>query len=170
MEASRVVISRETRQQLANNPLFTSRKAKSRFRAQRIIDYVNSKPSGATFGISELLSVAGYTDSQYATGWAFVRRLEKSGILWIEKNNKFKKQVVVCKNADGSKLSTVKQVKEPRTEETVSPEVIEEKAKRAEIAMIDERKAIFREEVKTLAKEFAWSNNSDSLREFVNSL
>lgn len=178
MQASKVTLSRETRAEIASNPLLHSRKAKSRFRAQKIIDYINSKPSGHKFGTVELISVAGYTDDQYASGYAFVKRLQKDGILWIEKNNKFKKGFVVCKNADGSKLNTVK-VSEPKkheipeeTVEKVSDEdkIVEEKAKQAEMCMISERNESFRNEVKSLAKDFAWDHNSDSLREFINKL
>lgn len=165
MQASRVVISRETRNEMANNPLFKSRKAKSRFRAQKIIEYINSKPSGTKFGISELIAVAGYTESQYATGWAFVKRLQKSGILWIEKTNHFKKDVFVMKNADGSKVAKTKEMATDVISNAGTSSSIE-------IAPTVElpKEVDFREKVKTLAKDFSWNNNSDSLREFVNTL
>lgn len=164
MDASKVTIGTETRLAMMNNPLLTSRKAKSKFRQQRLLDYIRSKPAGTTFGMNELIAVAGYTEKQYATGWAWVNRLARDKIIWIEKNNKFKKLVTIP--SDSHLLNEPEQPNASAEE----PEVPQPEAEKP-TGLVGNVTVLYTvEDIVHNAKQFAWEHNSDSLRDYVASL
>jgi hypothetical protein len=164
MQASKLSFFESTKFQLNSNPILKSKSAKSKLRRTRVIDFIKEYPVGSKFTKSDLIYAAGYTQQQYGQGFAFIQRMEKDGIIFIENTKKFKKEVNVLKDPRQDGRTTV--IAPPATDEPVPTEDAPEDAEDEVMAKdID-----FIIKIEKIARTFAWKENSDSLREFVKSL
>lgn len=79
MIASKVSFSKETIAKLNERPL--DRWAKGKVRAQRVQEYIRSKPAGALIPMDDLIAAAGYFGGvkQRNTGYQFIYNLSKRG-------------------------------------------------------------------------------------------
>lgn len=180
MDVSRVTLTNETRLAMENNPLLKDGRAKSKFRKAKILEYIRSKPAGSHFGIGELITAGGYTSKQYGTGWAFIQRMVKDKIIWIEKTDKFKKLVTIPGDAKTVAEATKPKAesKKPEEKNVVNDDL--QKPDREHLGVyspnkptlkIEVPKKLYRvEDIRGRAKQFAWEHNSDSLRDFIATL
>jgi hypothetical protein len=153
MVASKVTISQETRAKL-DNPILTKAK-KSKLREELIKDYIQARRGGIATK-QQLIAAAGFDpnarSNSYASGIAFLRRMMKHDIISHDNTNKFKKVWTV---KEASKVSpTPAQV----AESIVKPPVVVE---------LKEFEKVNSVQLVDMAKEFAWKQNSDSLRDFI---
>lgn len=165
MEASKVSFSQHTKEMLNARPL--SRTHKAKLRKQRIVEYIRELPFGECQK-SDLIAAAGWdikVVQQYSNGWSFIERLRKNKVIRMSdgtdpKNSYIKKWEVVAdthvtKPADIPRVEPVEEVGEvtwPEPADGPTPPPADE---RKTVNLLDE------------AKNFAWTMNSDSLREFV---
>jgi len=158
MYASRVKISQETRSKL-NNPVLDSRK-KSELRVRLVLDKINNNP-GVRFTKQELLATAGYNPStntqNYQTGLAFIRNMEKRGLIAHNNTRTFRKHWFVLSEA------TIKTTPKQVAKSILAKSQLAEKPV---VEEVDIKKGV-QEIVTRPAKDFVWETNSDSLHEFV---
>ena len=160
MNASKVTITQETRERLNNEALSPIKKRQ--LREQMIIESIR-KAVGGTRTKQELIAAAGFsTDARslnYAKGHTLIGSMIKRGIITHNATTTFKKNWTV--------LSDVKTVVTPTPKE-VAESIVAPVEKAPEI-MIEEKPKVQvnKGTLINLAKEFAWKNNSDSLREFI---
>lgn len=151
MNASKVTISQETRAKL-DNPILT-KKRKNKLRKELVKEYIRSAKGGMATR-QQLIAAAGFDPSSqsygYRTGNAFIRNMMRAGIISNDGRSHFKKSWTVH---DVPVTPTPKQV--AKTVMPKDPVVELKEFKIDKITLID------------MAKEFAWTRNSDSLREFI---
>jgi hypothetical protein len=147
MDASKVTIAKQT---LHNSLL--SQKDRIRLRRERVVEYIRSVPAGTPIKPVDIMRHAGI-DLSSATRTAFFNSMVRDGIITKEPvfgTHKFTFTVV----GDAKTIVPPKPKEEPVVEEADKP--ADEVAVRSDTTTLE-----------SLAKEFAWKNNSDSLREFV---
>lgn len=155
MEASKVTLNQDMRNAL-NNPILDKKK-KRELKIKRIKEYIMSKPNGTKMSMKDLMYEAGYdVDRQYAVGWVFVNNLIKKRIIIATDIPKSMKKTFVVPG------TTIKEPDNP-VESSNTPEddamVVSDVSEKKNYKLI--------EVVEAKAKQFAWENNSDSLREFI---
>lgn len=152
MNVSRVQISKETQEALAK-PL--SRAAKAKLRIDSLKRYIATQEIGHGFTMRDLALAAGYADTEKTlnSGWAWLRYQAKKKKIILEDLGpnqgfavSFPDYVVVREGRKAKKTETPTETKE------------------------DFGDVVFIQQVREKAKDFAWANNSDSLREFIGSL
>lgn len=152
MIASKVTISQETRAKL-DNPVLT-RKKKNKLREELVKDCIRAQRGGIATK-QQLIAAAGFDpdarSNGYATGITLLHSMVRKGIISHENTKKFKKTWTV--KEDVRVTPTPKQV----AREIVKPEAVVElkEFKMDKLTLVD------------MAKQFAWTNNSDSLRDFI---
>lgn len=104
-----------------------------------------------------MIEACGYVGNQYGTGWQWLRTASK--------NNKFKLVETTRRGFVEIYFDNGK------TKKIYNGGVSEDKShpSSSETVLIT-RKDFSRDEIFTLAKQFAWEHNSDSLRDFIKSL
>lgn len=149
MNASKVTISQETRARLDNPALSPTRKRA--LKAEMVKEYIRDA-NGKKKTKQQLIAAAGYSPvgKGYTAGFAFITGLCKRGIISHNDTKSYKKVWIVN---EAPVSPSPKEV----AEKIVSGKAIVElkEFKMDKITLTD------------MAKQFAWSNNSDSLREFI---
>lgn len=155
MIASKLVISPETREKL-NNPVLSPMK-KRQLREQFIIESIR-KAVGGTRTKQELIVAAGFshdaTTNSYAAGHTLINSMIKRGLITHNDTKSFKKNWTV--------LADVKVTPSPKT---VAKEVVG--TPQSTQVELKEKAPVSAVELVQLAKDFAWENNTDSLRDFI---
>jgi len=155
MIASKLIISQETREKLLN-PVLTPMK-KRELREELIKDSIRKAVAGSRTK-QELVAAAGFnpdaTSNDYANGNGLVNSMIKRGIISHNPTRSFRKTWTVCE--DVRVTPTPKQV----ADAIVQPE-------KEIIVQTKEKVQVNKGTLINLAKEFAWKNNSDSLRDFI---
>ena len=159
MEVSKITISPQTRMLQASS---LSKGKRSKLREELIKEYIRSKPAGYEFSIGDLLRAGGYTNNQYGTGWAFVQRMIKAKrIIGLGKSPGKRKQAyaipgdALVNTKEGPKLNP----------EPITSALISEKIDKSHIPQ-----NLGLRWVEDEARQFAWLENSDSLRQFIDYL
>jgi hypothetical protein len=78
MIANKVTFSQETIAKINSTPYLT-RKRKAELRKERIKEYIREQPSGTFISMSDLIAAGGYKQTQYASAWAFIDRMIRTG-------------------------------------------------------------------------------------------
>lgn len=174
MQASRVSFFAETRMKL-DNPVLDFMK-KRNLKIERVKEFIREQPAGTKLKFEDVIGAAGYMTNDtksYGAGYAFVRGLWKSGIIEIEDTVKHLKLFTIPSDA----INKVEELPVETTPEPGDEVVVEDKQEEQEQAHVTftrlEYQVVDVEEVRrieNLAREFSWSNDSDSLREFIKSL
>lgn len=141
MQASRVTIDEKT-----YDLNVMTRKKKTALRRRLIVEYIESKPAGAIIKMQEFQKLCHF--STYANTHTFIKRMIRDDVI---------RQVP----AEGYK-SRFTYVIVDRPEPKPQPKPAVHVAPSAPIADIN-----LYANIERLAKEFAWEQNSDSVREFV---
>lgn len=173
MHASRVIFSQKTQELLRSPIMNSSRKVK--LRRQRVIEFIHQLPNGEAT-MADLIAAAGYdvkrSKGQYTTGWSFVNRLIQKNVITPTElegkvNGRVKQWAV---NAD---VKTTKPAEEPQKEEVAveeedeaEPEV-ERPSFEFNTTSTSDFNAAATGWMVQHAKEYAWRNDSNSLRHFV---
>lgn len=177
MQASKVSFFSETKLALTNPIL--SKKKKRELRINRLKDYIRSQPVGTTFRMMDLMAAAGYdpaNSGQYASGFGFLTALNKRGIIDIERTTSYQKLVTIPGDETTRKISDLPEVTTPeKDEEVVATSQEEDKPSeqreihftRLEYQVVDVETVRM---IENLAREFSWTHDSDSLREFIKSI
>lgn len=169
MQASKISFFNETREKL-NNPILDWKK-KRELKIARVIEYIESKPTGTRFKLSDLGEAAGYRITEMKdrqAGYAFIKQLGNGGVLNIEKTGKWKKLVTVPDNRH-QPIPNVAHVSDLPDSTAPQPGDSLEVLGDAEDMEIS-RDIAFIIRIEKAARQFSWKENSDSLREFVKSL
>lgn len=158
MIASKITISPETREKL-NNPVLSPMK-KRELRRELVKDSIR-KAIGGTRTKQELIAAAGYnayrSSNEYANGLNLIDGMIKSGIISHNPTNAFKKVWTV-----------IEDVKVTPSPKKVAQEIVSPVETKLELTVEERPKVqVNKGTLLNLAKEFAWKNNSDSLREFI---
>lgn len=152
MQASRVTVSLETRAKMANPVLDNNKRRK--LRMQLVKEAIIGRKSGK-FSKQELIAVAGYDptpgQSDYWKGAALLRTMLNRRAISHDKTGR---RIKVWKVTNAPKPV----VQEPLAE-TVMPKEI--------VVALQDYKQVEKVALLDMAKEFAWKENSDSLREFI---
>jgi translation initiation factor 2 alpha subunit (eIF-2alpha) len=151
MIPSKVTVSPET---IAKAEKKLTRKERATLKIDRLLDFVATKENGHPFKLKELIESMGYDPAkQYGTAWAFLKSQAK-------KSKRFTLEEVT---GEGWSVYT----RSAKTVTVKKPVVVTEtpEAKKEDFGDV-----IFIQQVREKAKDFAWQNNSDSLREFISSL
>lgn len=160
MEATKVTIIDPG---MLNSPLLSKSK-KRELKENLVKEYIRSKPAGMPIPPSKLIVAAHYDpNTQYQSGWAFVNNMVKKGIILKEK----------IVRSDSSywtvpgDATTVVPPTEKSTEDLIGDDQAINRVWPSEPlnSIIDPPKDV--SWIITKAKEFAWRENSDSLREFI---
>lgn len=155
MYASKVRISQETRARL-DNPILTN--AKRGLLRRELIREAIRKHGNYKLSRQQLVAAAGFnpdtTTLDYRNGLNLISRMEKSNqIKQIDGSRRGGRWIVIEGRISPSpKQVALKIVDKEQPEPVVE---LKEFKKLSNLALID------------MAKEFAWQNNSDSLREFI---
>lgn len=164
MDASKVSFFSGTKEAL-NNPGLDFHKKRA-LKIERVKAYIRLKPAGHKFRMAELIAAAGYNPDDgntYSAGYGFLKGIDGKEIS-IEKTPTYRKQVNILGD------DTVKTTK-PAETETPEVKTVQAPAKpESHISFSGEVNVILVREVERLAKQFAWKNDSNDLREFVRSL
>lgn len=186
MIASKVTITKETRAKL-DNPILTKEK-KNKLRQEMIKDFIRNAESGLATK-QELVAAAGYnpdgTTQEYAQGLGMVNRMVRHNVISHNPTVERKKTWVV--NEDVHTAPTIKPALPEMAAEIVAEaeaaskpveDVVEEpvvvepvteipQAPQGAIVELKEFPTLTSMKLVDMAKEFAWRNNSDSLRDFI---
>lgn len=171
MIASKVTISQETREKLDNPTL--SWEKKQMLRDELVKDYIRSLEGRQVMKVA-LVAAAGYAadtkSSGYAAGLNFVNGMIKRGIICHEITDKMQKIWTVIEDVKKHQLEPP--VVTPSMVEVAEEAIAHAEAVKAEpvkeaIVELKEFPALTSVKLVDMAKEFAWRNNSDSLREFI---
>lgn len=179
MYASKLTFSKETRMKLASPAL--SPMAKRKLRQSRVLDFIRETP-GHEATKFDLIAAAGYdvtNSTEYQNGWGLVTGMVKRGVIVPHDHenptSKRKKQWIISSDvrvieaipprpgypaeafnhlpdtggSDGAEDKSEPNIEQPADGETIT-----------EISTAHA-------ELLGLAKDFAWKQNSDSLREFI---
>lgn len=145
MEASRVIVSKETRGYY-ENPLLQNKKRQRQMRIANVIVYLEKHDNLAT--VTQLYQAAGFIshvtpEKVKANGNAFISNLVKNGILKKEPHKGHLKRWTVLKI------------------EPIGPKPVVEhiKVKVLDVELLEKK-----------AKEFYWESQSDSLHDFITKL
>lgn len=151
MVASKVTISPETKVKLNN--VYLSPQKKRELREEMIKERIRNTPDGFLTK-QELVAAAGLdpnaNGNEYARGVAMLGSMIKRGIIAHEKTHKFRKSWCVISDA----------------KVTTKPEPVEKDIMPREV-MIALTRTVDKMKLVDMAKEFAWRENSDSLRAFI---
>lgn len=158
MNASKVIITQETRARLNNEALSPAKKRQ--LREQMIIESIR-KAVGGTRTKQELIAAAGYSpdakSNSYAMGHTLVNSMIRRGLITHNNTRAFRKNWTV--------LSEVTVTPQPKA---VAEAIVEKKKEAVELVVEEKPKVIVNKgTLLNLAKQFAWEKNSDSLREFI---
>ena len=154
MIATKLVISQETRARL-NNPVLSP--AKKRLLREEMIKESIRKAPGGIRTKQELIVAAGYNPKSrtkdYANGLNLISSMVKRGVIYHATTDSFKKRWFVA--------NEVKVTPSPRSiaKELFGPKEVKVEPK--------EKLPVSAVELVQLAKDFAWRENSDSLRDFI---
>jgi hypothetical protein len=144
MDATQVKLNGAMLDQMARPGI--SRTKRQKLREENIKAYIKSKSPNHLFTIADIIYAAGYTHERYQTGYSYINRLIKQG-----KITKLSKARLSKFTVGGSIVN--KEVQEPSV-------VLDKDLREHEFVL----------KVEAKAKQFAWNNDSDSLREFIRSL
>ncbi len=155
MNVTKLTISQETREKL-NNPVLTPMK-KRELREEMIKDSIRSAVGGVRTK-QELVAAAGYNpdakSSNYASGIGHIGSMVKRGIISHNNTNAFRKTWVVCEDVKTKAVENKSQMPVP-----IIPKDI--------MVIREEPTDVDRVKLIDMAKQWAWDNNSDSLRDFI---
>lgn len=160
MVASKVTISQETRAKLLNPILSPARKRE--LREELIKDSIRRATHGYRTK-QELIAAGGFNpdakSGSYASGFGMINSMIKRGVISHESTNAFKKRWTIL--ADMKVTPSPKQIAK-----TIVPTVAPAAGTEVMVAL-EEYKEVDKIKLVDMAKEFAWRENSDSLRDFV---
>lgn len=167
MIASKVTFSSKTREMLNYRPL--SQGDKSKLRKRRVKEFIRELPTGEA-QTKELIAAAGYDisrDSQYATGWQFIKGMTRRKEIGYNDGPASQKLVKHWYIPGDAK--TTNKVPKREEDEGDKPEPKHEDADKGKDEMTTLPPASLHSAQTLLhqAKEFSWQQNSDSLREFL---
>lgn len=166
MEASKVIISQDMQDYINNPKISTERRMQ--LRADRVVEYIKSKPAGEYIKKLDLVHAAGYvTENNRARGYSFIDSLisskkischqdSRTRMSWSVNDSKISNTEKPSANLDKPKKPPIKDSEEPSKNEIDIPRGCRVKKQLADI--------------KYEAQQFAWNYSSDSLREFINYL
>lgn len=150
MVANNVIITPETKARLAYKELSPVKKRE--LREEMIKERIRNTADGACTK-QELVAAAGLNPdahtSEYSKGVGMINSMIKRGIISYLPTHKFRKTWSV---------RTDVKVKNKPVDKAVIPEKV--------VVALQER-LVTRNELLDVAKDFAWQNNSDSLRDFI---
>lgn len=172
MEASKVTVTPET---MVRNTLTPKRKKELRQRL--IMDYIRKRPAGAMIHMDKLIYAGGWTTKQYGSGWAFIQRMARDGIITIEGYPKTTNKSFTIpgdSNIIQPATPTADQVADAVVGAIEADVADEDKPKQPSFSLktdsLDDFSKMAAGWAVQRAKSFAWAKNSDSLREFVEHL
>lgn len=167
MYASKVSFSNQTRALINARPL--SRNKRVKLRQQRVMDFIRETPNGEVRK-RDLIEAAGFNphnEREYARGWAIIGTM-------------IRKKMIVASDGSNPKNSYLKQWTIPgdvvtRPDAVPHPAPAEEVEQKAEEVPTETTGKMYGisieqyapDDIREKAKEFAWRENSDSLREFI---
>lgn len=159
MIASKLVITSETRAKL-NNPVLTPAK-KLELREQLIVEYIRKNLRPITK--QELIVAGGYnasaTSQSYANGLNLITRMIKRNVISHNNTKEFRKLWTVTEDVK------VRPIAQKITE---LPAMIPKDSKLSQYQLtLEPVQELKKESLIDMAKQWAWENNSDSLRDFI---
>lgn len=166
MEVSKITLEEETKRKLLNP--YLSRNKKLQLRIEAMKSYIRSKPAGTPIGTQELVHVGHY--KSYGSGWSQIQKLKKKGVLKEDKiPGKMKSIWSIPGDVKTERISElpVEVPSKPEDEVVVSEDKKDLSSLGRALKQVTEVRGTVNEYVIKQAKEFAWSKNSDSLREFI---
>ena len=122
---------------------YLGKKKKTNLRRKAIIELIQSKPAGEIIKTGEIQAVGQFTT--YANAWSFINRMTRDGVIARYESEKPKSYYYAVTGA--MRITKPGQQSSSETSPVIDPST---KPTLAEYA-----------------KNFAWSHNSDSLRDFV---
>jgi len=153
MIPSRLILTPETRAKLSN-PVLSAVK-KRQLREEMIKDSIRSAVGGMRTK-QELIVAAGYSPdaktNDYAKGHTLIGSMLRRGIISHNKTNAFKKIWTVHEDVRVT----------PSPKQVAAAIVVKEP-----VVALKEQEELDKVKLVDMAKEFAWRENSDSLREFI---
>lgn len=159
---SKLTISPETRTQL-NNPALSQAKRRE-LREQKVKESIRTSIGGRRTK-QELVVAAGYDSntksSGYANGLGLVNSMIKRGIISHNNTNQFRKVWEICAEVKPRVTPSPTKIAHSifgKKEEPVEAEIVVE---------LKEQLTLDKVKLIDMAKDFAWRENSDSLREFI---
>jgi hypothetical protein len=171
MEASKITFSQHTKAALNARPM--SKAAKAKLRRERVKDFIRSQPAGTIIKQTDLAIAAGYDKSQ-GHGWAFINRMVKNKHIDKDTSEGVSKPSWTvrgdAKIKPPLKAELPKDMPEvaDKTPESVAAKIAKQLPKfDMHLTEIDQLKEVSAGMVTQQAKEFAWTYNSDSLRDFI---
>lgn len=152
MEVSKISFTEETRQKLQSPML--DRKKRQELRRRLALELIKSKPNGSEFSTREFTRACFKEGSATTNTLRFVKQMERDGLIAIEAIPNSYKYIVMSRDATTIVAPKVPKVK-PLWKDGEKPatEVV------APAAVFDD--------IVELAKQFAWEENSNDLREFI---
>jgi hypothetical protein len=145
MEASRVIIGPDMEKSINDPRLSSSRKKE--LRIHHVINLINSRPVGTLFKKIELVRAAGFTtQNSRARGYLFIDSMIENGIINTNGEHKTKSSwYVIDTDKHKEHLNPSTQIPDVKTKVEINVQ----------------------QHIETLAVDFAWNNNTDSLRDFI---
>jgi hypothetical protein len=175
MEVSKLIISGET---LRAHSATLTKKRKTELRKEAIKAYINSKPAGAVIKSSAFMSVGAFNSE--ANAHAHILRMIRDGEIGRQHPEGHKRYYSYWVNDSPASSDNSEDTQMPIEEEVHAEEVLnavdiesaKAEAKPAEdyaphTESFDYEKIRHDVSLKIAAKDFAWKNNSDSLRAFI---
>jgi hypothetical protein len=160
MEASKVTISGET---LKAHVATLDKKRKTELRREAVKAYINSKPAGTVIKTANFQAIGGFNSEANAA--AFINRMVRDKIIGKQLAEGSKRSFnfwVIDEYAPQPAIEA-----ETPTEPDFNQAVAEAERARVE-TKINDHFAPSKFGLIEAAREFAWRNNSDSLRDFIN--
>lgn len=174
MEASKVSFTASTRLRLKEPGLSVAKRRE--LKTESIKALIRSKPAGTPISWADLIYAAGYPVKKKSAGYAFVKGLvAKKVIVRVDPlSTKYKQAYLVPEDAKTFQEEIKSYAKDITGSSSHSPEFTQRETVYNPETHRDERVI---PSVETLsigivqkAKQWAWDNNSDSLRAFIASL
>ena len=175
MRASRVVLNQEMLEALSKPGL--NRTKRSKLRLQHLKEYVQSFENGHAFKLSDLIWAAGYDPvHRYGPGWAWIKHQASPKVhsFVLEKlpagqgYNVFFDESKTTTGVDLFNATSSERAAAFRKAKGLDVEVSKEDHEQLHRPDPFESPVMYTAaEIAAGAKDFAWHNNSDSLREFV---
>lgn len=162
MIASKLTITNETREKLLN-PALSPQKKKA-LRQELIVDRIRRSMSGACTK-QELIAAAGFDVSNardYAKGFNLIERMVKRKIIAHNQSTSYRKFWTITADVRTHRIPKEAPVVSP-TPEQVALSVLPKEV----LVELQEPEQLTSIKLVEMAKEFAWKNNSDSLRDFI---
>ncbi len=166
MEASKVIISHDMQDYINNPKISTVRRMQ--LRADRVVEYIKSKPAGEYIKKLDLVHAAGYiTENSRARGYLFIDSLISSKKIYCHQDSRAR----MSWSVNDSKVSNTEKPSEKLDKPKKPPVKDKEELSESKVDITKSR-GVKKQlaDIKYEAQQFAWNYSSDSLREFINYL